>query len=272
MTGPRKRRSMDELLRLQENDDPGPIEETHEQTTDDGTVTVLQASAVPQPVIAHSEGDLSPDERSSLTACELALDNLRLAFAAAGKALQVIRDARLYRTTHPTFEAYVENRWSMTRAQAYRLIAAWPLAARLSPIGDNLTESQVRELIPFAAQHGGDAAEVVYRTVVQTDGVKVTAGLLKGVIAVVPSGQFDPDQAVPEIRAYLTGGSSSPASTPQRLAHSLGYQTERILHELGRLAQSPAISGAANGDHEKVRQFIAEVRELLDSMEGQVSP
>src|SRR6266536_3079623 len=45
-----------------------------------------------------------------LAACEAALDNLRVAFWAAGKALQVIRDARLYRSTHATFEDYAEQR------------------------------------------------------------------------------------------------------------------------------------------------------------------
>ncbi|MEU8310281.1 hypothetical protein AB0C84_42585 [Actinomadura sp. NPDC048955] len=97
---------------------------------------------------------------------------MRLAFWAAGKALQTIRDARLYGTTHATFEEYVEQRWQMGRAHAYRLIQAWPLAEALSPIGDTtLNEAQVRALLPLAAQHGQDAAVVGYGTVAEVDGL-----------------------------------------------------------------------------------------------------
>jgi hypothetical protein len=72
----------------------------------------------------------------------------------AGKALQVIRDApRLCRGTHATFEDYIEQRWDMSRSPAYRLIDAWPLAERLSPMGDKLNERQVRELLPLASRH-----------------------------------------------------------------------------------------------------------------------
>lgn len=40
----------------------------------------------------------------------------------AGEALATIRDERLYRLTHPTFEAYVQERWGFSRATAYRMI------------------------------------------------------------------------------------------------------------------------------------------------------
>ena len=96
--------------------------------------------------------------------CEAAVDNLRRAFWLAGKALNVIRDARLYRDSDATFEAYVERRWDISRAQAYRLIDAWPLAEHLSPMGD-INERQTRELLPVATRHGQDAAVTVYRAV-----------------------------------------------------------------------------------------------------------
>jgi hypothetical protein len=37
----------------------------------------------------------------------------------------------------------------MSRSPAYRLIDAWPLAERLSPMGDKLNERQVRKLLPL---------------------------------------------------------------------------------------------------------------------------
>ena len=46
-----------------------------------------------------------------------------------------------------TFEEYLQERWDMGRAHAYRLISATQTVENLSPIGDiPTTESQVREL------------------------------------------------------------------------------------------------------------------------------
>ena len=53
---------------------------------------------------------------------------------------------------HP--EDNVEQQWDMSCPQAYRLIDAWPLAERLSPMGDKLNERQVRELLPSPAGTG----------------------------------------------------------------------------------------------------------------------
>ena len=46
------------------------------------------------------------------------------AFFIAGKALKTLRDKKLYRETHATFEAYIRDRFDFTRAAAYYLISA----------------------------------------------------------------------------------------------------------------------------------------------------
>lgn len=78
-------------------------------------------------------------------------------FYEVGAALLTIRDARLYRESHATFEDYCQQRWAMKRAQAYRLIDAAEVMNNLSPIGDMpkpATESQARPLasLPPEAQ------------------------------------------------------------------------------------------------------------------------
>src|ERR1700676_3052863 len=94
------RSSMAEFLEQQRAleepvDAPGPVPPA---------APVISARSVPAPHTSAEHGQLSVSEQADLATCEAALDNLRLAFAAAGKALQVIRDARLYRSTHDTFE------------------------------------------------------------------------------------------------------------------------------------------------------------------------
>jgi DNA modification methylase len=63
------------------------------------------------------------------------------------RALLAIRDRRLYRLTHDTFETYGTERWGFEHAHLYRLCAWAEVAAAVSPIGDiPLRESHARPL------------------------------------------------------------------------------------------------------------------------------
>jgi hypothetical protein len=62
---------------------------------------------------------LTPEESAALADHEAALDRHRRSFREAGEALRDIRDRRLYRETHPTFEAYCRERWGMSGTQAH---------------------------------------------------------------------------------------------------------------------------------------------------------
>ncbi len=63
---------------------------------------------------------------------------------AAGAAIMQIRDERLYRGEHPTFEAFCEKEYEIQRAHAYRMIEAAEIKASLktSPMGEVLTKSE----------------------------------------------------------------------------------------------------------------------------------
>ena len=68
-------------------------------------------------------------------------------FYYVGSALLEIRDSRLYRSTHVTFEDYCRDRWKMARNYANKLILAAVVVANLGttvPIPTN--EAQVRPL------------------------------------------------------------------------------------------------------------------------------
>ncbi|WP_339382508.1 hypothetical protein [Nostoc flagelliforme] len=62
------------------------------------------------------------------------------AFFEAGKALTELRDRRLYRSTHKTFEDYCRERFGFSRRQPYHLIEA-------AVIFDNLVEKCERSII-----------------------------------------------------------------------------------------------------------------------------
>jgi hypothetical protein len=78
---------------------------------------------------------LTKTEQKSLAAHEAVIQRGLGSFVEVGSALAAIRDNREYRGTHPTFEAYVAERWDIERRQAYRLIDASVVMADLCPTG-----------------------------------------------------------------------------------------------------------------------------------------
>lgn len=67
-------------------------------------------------------------------------------FVEVGEALAEIRDRRLYRKEHATFDAYLAARWEISRSWACRQIRAAE-TVKLLPTGNKpTTERQVREL------------------------------------------------------------------------------------------------------------------------------
>ena len=266
-----RRRSMEEFLQQQRAMEAADDDTGAGRSAPAAGPAVISPGSLPDPYTGAADGQLSDREQADLATCEAALDNLRVAFWAAGKALQVIRDARLYRDTHATFEDYVEQRWDMSRSPAYRLIDAWPLAERLSPMGDKLNERQVRELLPLASRHGHDAAVTVYRTVAETDGIQVTAALLHGAVSILPADHFDPAEAIGQIRAYLTG---NPGNQPRAAANPVeAFATEaaKLLRVLHRVSARGVLQAALDADPDVVRKMIADMRTLLDAIEHDVS-
>jgi DNA adenine methylase len=98
--------------------------------------------------------ELSVVEHDELGFCEEKIVKGLRTFIEVGNALLSIRDKRLYRQGYGTFEEYCQERWSMSRAYTYRLIAAAETVNILSPIGDILpvAESQVRPLARLAPE------------------------------------------------------------------------------------------------------------------------
>lgn len=102
------------------------------------------------PTIATPDDPLHPAELAALDRCETIIRRGLKTFIAVGEALLEIRDSRLYRATHPTFEDYLADRWQVSKAYGNRLIQAYEVARVLAPIGAvPATESQARELVPL---------------------------------------------------------------------------------------------------------------------------
>lgn len=78
---------------------------------------------------------LSADEKRDLAQHEARIkDGMKIVFDVA-LALTGIRNGRLYRETHKTFELYCDERWGFTKTHANRMIAGASVLEDLTPIG-----------------------------------------------------------------------------------------------------------------------------------------
>lgn len=93
-----------------------------------------------------------------------------------GKALSVIRDQRLYRESHPTFEAYCLARWGIGRNYANKQIAVVEVTAALGTNGTQLNERQARELAPLL--DSPQVLQLVWAEAVKESDGKPTAALI----------------------------------------------------------------------------------------------
>jgi phage N-6-adenine-methyltransferase len=104
---------------------------------------------------AQASVGLDRGQRQRLDLLERVIEQGLARFLEVGQALTEIREQRLYRESHPSFEHYCLERWGFRRAHAHRLIQSARVLEALSPMGDTPTndhpasERQARELTPL---------------------------------------------------------------------------------------------------------------------------
>jgi hypothetical protein len=78
---------------------------------------------------------LNSDELAALAAAEERIRKGIAAFSDAGEALAMIRDRKLYRATHMSFDTYVMARWKIGTDYAAKLIAAAVICQEMTSNG-----------------------------------------------------------------------------------------------------------------------------------------
>ncbi|MGW3199996.1 hypothetical protein ACWDBD_36625 [Streptomyces sp. NPDC001118] len=179
---------------------------------------MARAIKVPSRPLSEQPETLTTDERELLAQCNAAVETLQWAFWLAGKALEAIRKGKLYRAEASSFEEYVWKHWNMKKAYANKLIRTWriaeavfellsneaaPIGAKTEEVLRSLNQAQVWELVPVSETWDVDAAVLVFRTLVEVDGVNVTAKVVKGAVEKLPaSGEYDEAHVIKLIREY----------------------------------------------------------------------
>lgn len=222
---------------------------------------------------------LTGEEQDSFAQCEAAVETLKGAFWAAGKALHIIRDARLYRGTHKTFDAYCTDRWGMERPYADKLIRTWPIAealfkkqeAGLTPIGvKKLNQAQVWELVPAADSWDVEAATYVYDTVIEVNGEAVTAEILKGAVSALPkSGEFDKVAVKDRLVDYFAKLAGRGA---EKKAVKTAPSVDPIAAKAAKAVQEKWLRRLAAKDQQSAAAYIDHIQRQLDALRAELLP
>lgn len=119
-------------------------------------------------------------------------------FVRVGQALAVIREGRLYRESHPTFEAYCQERFELGRRQADRLVAASNFVNKISPSGLILpkNENQVREILSLPEEVQEEAWRKVEEEATKNNG-QVTGAIVREVVAEFRPGREESERSEP---------------------------------------------------------------------------
>jgi len=146
-----------------------------------------------------SSQKLTEEEASERHLLELKIER---AFYEAGRALRELRDRRLYRNTHKTFEDYCRDRFSFTRRHVNYLIAGSQVVdnLRLGTNGSQIlptSERQVRDLTYLEPSQ----QRFVWEEAVEKAGGKVPSGrLVKSIVQ-----RLQKKDTTPPAISYSTG-------------------------------------------------------------------
>lgn len=110
-------------------------------------------------------------DSARLHECEAVIERGLTTFVEVGQALLEIRESRLYRETHDTFEDYCRDRWGWSRQRAHQMIEASAMSTIVDIAPSN--EAQARELARL--KYDPDAVREVWSEVKAEHGDKVTA-------------------------------------------------------------------------------------------------
>jgi len=241
---------------------------------DQATMAKLKRSAQPTTALVPTTIDvLTSPERKALARAEGEIDRSRKksleGFVAMGTQLRTIRDGRLYRASHATFEAYCLARWGIKKTSAYELMdgaAAFELAR---PIAEKLRIefTAPAQLRPLAGLEAADLKAVLQRAAKTTDGV--TKQPTMETIAAARSRQMLPAEDRERAKRKAEEASQQRAERAAIARLETGnYTTPPNVDRADQLAEE-AKATATEREAAEIEQFQ---REVEDRMQGGEEP
>lgn len=119
---------------------------------------------------------LTVAEVDCLADCEQRIERGLKTFVEVGTALATIRDNRLYRAEHGTFEDYCQARWGFTRQRAHQITSAAEIASSMFDAGLPAPDN-ARQAAELARVPEPERADIWRETVERTDGKPTAAAI-----------------------------------------------------------------------------------------------
>jgi hypothetical protein len=140
---------------------------------------------------------------STLEDLEVVIERGLSSFVEVGSALMQIRDERLYRAEHDTFEDYCRERWGFGRTYAHRVIESAEVVSLLPMVNTPMpaSERQARALRPLKAEPE-KMAEAMTRAAEVTGG-KPTAEAISEAVADLMASTEQKRQDKAELKALM---------------------------------------------------------------------
>ena len=123
--------------------------------------------------------ELSEDEERERYQLELRVERT---FYEAGVALRELRDKRLYRSTHRTFEKYCRERFRFQRSHSYQMIDAAGVVENLSAIGGQILPTNERQVRPLTRLEPAQQLEAWQVAVEQAGGRLPSGRIVKSIV------------------------------------------------------------------------------------------
>lgn len=185
---------------------------------------------------------LSTTDHRGLADHEAVIERGMNTFIEVGNALLAIREERLYRDGHATFEDYCRERWGFGRDYADRMIAAAAIVPTIVSTGlpAPTNEGQARELARVPEE---DRADVWRETVERTDG-KPTAAAIRETYTPTP-------KAAPANTWY-----AGPDSVRAPLPAGQDRADREVAHAEQQTASPPEPDPWTDEEHELHRQLV----------------
>ncbi|NJK81772.1 MAG: hypothetical protein HC876_18405 [Chloroflexaceae bacterium] len=202
-------------------------------------------------IVVGTETELSTDEVMELERCEQIIERGLKTFFEVGAALVRVRDLKLYRVEHRTFEAYCQERWGIERRQAYRLMDATEVVENVSNWTQTLptNEAQAR---PLTRLKEPEQQREAWRRAVETaPDERITAAHVERVV-----------------KELLRELESAQDSAPHIIGH------EPVIGEPAPPAEEPAARedfAALRAENAELRQRLASVQTILEEYRGQIT-
>ena len=204
----------------------------------------VTGSALPE---MGTETELSSDETLELERCETIIQRGLKTFFEVGAALLRIRDLRLYRTTHATFEDYCQLRWELGRRYVNQIIAASQVHANLGAMAPKQLPSNERQARPLTKLPDPALQREAWQQAVAT----------------APDGRITAAHVAQVVQQFLREAEPAPSSTPAPPATVIDV---RPLD-----ATEPPTLAAVQARNAELEQRLATVQAILAEYQAQIA-